>query len=83
MQKAPRQTMTDTESASPIGRTQRRLLRRIYNGRTVPIIADGQAFLTYKDAVRYLEALDADTREAVYEEMKASAKNGKGGTAAS
>ncbi|MBJ7445300.1 MAG: hypothetical protein JHD32_13550 [Sphingobium sp.] len=72
--------MTDTQSASPIGRTQRRLLRRIYNGRTVPIIADGQAFLTYKDAVRYLEALDADTREAVYEEMKASAKNGKGGT---
>lgn len=80
MQKAPRQNMTDTQSASPIGRTQRRLLRRIYNGRTVPIIADGQAFLTYKDAVRYLEALDADTREAVYEEMKASAKNGKGGT---
>ena len=72
--------MTDTQSASPIGRTQRRLLRRIYNGRTVPIIADGQAFLTYKDAVRYLEALDADTRDAVYEEMKASAKNGKGGT---
>ena len=83
MQKAPRQTMTDTESASPIGRTQRRLLRRIYNGRTVPIIADGQAFLTYKDAVKYLEALDADTRDAVYEEMKASAKNGKGGTAES
>lgn len=82
MQKAP-QTMTDTESASPIGRTQRRLLRRIYNGRTVPIIADGQAFLTYKDAVKYLDALDADTREAVYEEMKASAKNGKGGTAES
>ncbi|MBV2147204.1 hypothetical protein KRZ98_02725 [Sphingobium sp. AS12] len=75
--------MTDTESASPIGRTQRRLLRRIYNGRTVPITADGKPFLTYKDAVKYLEALDADTREAVYEEMKASAKNGKGGTAAS
>lgn len=83
MQKAPRQTMTDTENASPIGRTQRRLLRRIYNGRTVPIIADGKPFLTYKDAVKYLEALEADTREAVYEEMKASAKNGKGGTAAS
>ncbi|RJG56613.1 hypothetical protein D0Z70_04470 [Sphingobium terrigena] len=72
--------MTDTESTSPIGRTQRRLLRRIYNGRAVPIIADGKDFLTYKDAVKYLEALDADTREAVYEEMKASAKNGKGGT---
>lgn len=83
MQKAPRQTMTDTESASPVGRTQRRLLRRIYNGRTVPIIANGKDFLTYKDAVKHLEALEADAREAVYEEMKASAKNGKGGTAES
>lgn len=70
-------TDIDTESASPIGRTQRRLLRRIYNGRTVPIVADGKDFLTYKDALKYLEALEVDMREAVYEEMKASAKNGK------
>lgn len=77
MQKAPRQTMTDTESTSPIDRTQRRLLRRIYNGRTVPIIADGQAFLTYKEALKHLEALEANARDAAYEEMKASAKNGK------
>ncbi|CCW19583.1 hypothetical protein EBBID32_39510 [Sphingobium indicum BiD32] len=69
--------MTDTESASPIGRTQRRLLRRIYNGRTVPIIADGKGFLTYKDALKYLEVLEVDARDTVYEEMKASAKNGK------
>lgn len=73
-------TDIDTESASPIGRTQRRLLRRIYNGRTVPIVADGKDFLTYKDALKYLEALEVDMREAVYEEMKASAKNGKSPT---
>jgi hypothetical protein len=76
-------TDTDTESASPVGRTQRRLLRRIYNGRTVPIVADGKDFLTYKAALKYLEALEADARETVYEAMKASAKNGKGGTAGS
>jgi hypothetical protein len=73
-------TDIDTESTSPIGRTQRRLLRRIYNGRTVPIVADGQDFLTYKEALKYLEALEADARESAYEEMKASAKNGKAAT---
>ena len=83
MHKVPPQTMTDTESASPIGRTQRRLLRRIYNGRTVPIIADGQDFLTYKAAIKYLEALEPDARDVVYEEMKASAKHGKAPSAQS
>jgi hypothetical protein len=56
-----------------LGRAQRRLLRRIYNGRTVPIVADGRAFLTYRDATRHLLSLDADARNAVYEAMKAAA----------
>lgn len=54
-------------------RPQRRLLRRIYNGRTVPIMADGKPFLTFKDANRYLQSLPPETREAVYLEMKAAA----------
>lgn len=49
------------------------MLRRIYNGRTVPIIVDGRAFLTYKEASRYLLSLTADAREKAYLEMKSGA----------
>ena len=46
------------------------MLRRIYNGRTAPIIVDGQPFLTYKEASRYLLALTPDAREKAYAEMR-------------
>lgn len=62
------------ESEESLSRAQRRLLRRIYNGRTVPIIADGRSFLTYKDASRHLQALTPEERETVYAEMKRQAK---------
>jgi hypothetical protein len=62
------------EDDQTLPRTQRRLLRRIYNGRTVPIIADGQAFLTYKDASRYLRSIAPDARDAAYAQMKAQAQ---------
>ncbi|GFM28989.1 uncharacterized protein PY1_contig-06-229 [Novosphingobium sp. PY1] len=52
------------------------MLRRIYNGRTVPIIVDGQSFLTYKQASRYLLSLLPDAREKAYVEMKDSAGGG-------
>jgi hypothetical protein len=50
------------------------LLRRIYNGRTVPIIADGRSFLTYKDASQYLQSLAPEARDAAFVEMKGKAK---------
>jgi len=64
--------MTDEDSES-LSRPQRRLLRRIYNGRTVPIIADGRAFLTFKEANRYLQSLAPEAREAAYAEMAGKA----------
>lgn len=57
-------------------RPQRRLLRRIYNGRTVPIIIGDTEFLTYKAALAHLLTLDLAEREACYEQMKAAAKSG-------
>jgi hypothetical protein len=57
-----------------LSRPQRRLLKRIYNGRTVPIIADGQSFLTYREASKYLENLPIVERDAAYEAMKSCAK---------
>lgn len=58
-----------------IGRPERRMLRRIFNGRTVPIIMDGQPLLTYKHALRYLETLSPEARSAVCLEMKHQAEN--------
>ena len=58
----------DAEDA--LGRTERRLLRRIFNGRTVPLIADGQAFLTYKAASRYLLSLTLEARARAYAQMR-------------
>lgn len=59
---------------SALARPQRRLLRRIYNGRTVPVIADGREFLTYRQAAQYLLSLPEAARDLAYEEMKAFAK---------
>ena len=64
-------TEKDDESLS---RAQKRLLRRIYNGRSVPIIADEKPFLTYKDASRYLHSLAPEARDAAYAEMRENAK---------
>lgn len=64
--------ITDDEDLS-LSRTQRRLLRRIYNGRTVPIVADGRPFLTFKEASRYLQSLSPEAREAAYVHMKEQA----------
>ncbi|QOV95350.1 hypothetical protein IM701_03900 [Novosphingobium sp. ES2-1] len=55
-------------------RPQRRLLRRIYNGRTVPIVVDGKPFLTFREASRYLLTLSPEAREAAYLEMRGQAK---------
>jgi hypothetical protein len=66
-------TAITEECDQSLDRSQRRLLRRIYNGRTVPIIVDGQPFLTYKEANRYLLSLTLDAREKAYAEMRNSA----------
>lgn len=66
--------MTVTDEDDPtLTRTQIRLLRRIYNGRSVPIFANGTPFLSYKAASRYLRSLDFQARNAAYAEMKAQA----------
>lgn len=65
--------MLDEDSQS-LSRPQRRLLCRIYNGRTAPIIADGRPFLTYKAAREYLLSLPPEARDAAYVAMKDQAK---------
>lgn len=64
--------MTEVESDA-LTRPQRRLLRRIFNGRVVPLVADGRPFLTFKEASRYLESLSPAARDAAYAELKAQA----------
>lgn len=65
-------TEQDTpQDIASLSRPQRRLLCRLYNGRTVPIVADGRPFLTYREASRYLQSLPPEAREAAYAEMKA------------
>ena len=66
-----------TAKAEWPSRPQRRLLRRIFNGRTVPISAGGQDFLTYKSALAYLLTLELIEREACYEDIKAQALSQK------
>lgn len=65
--------MTEADSTC-LTRPQRRLLRRIFNGRIDPIAADGRSFLSYKDASRYLEGLSPDARDVAYAELKANAQ---------
>jgi hypothetical protein len=68
--------MTVTKEDDPsLTRKQKRLLRRIYNGRSVALVADGRPFLTYRDASRYLRSLEPQAREAAYDEMKEQAKS--------
>ncbi|QGP78259.1 hypothetical protein [Sphingobium sp. CAP-1] len=73
--------MTDTESIVPaddghdLSRPQKRLLKRLYNARTIPVMVDERPFLTYKDALRYLLSLALDAREAAYAQMKAHVRD--------
>jgi hypothetical protein len=68
--------MTVTSEDTPsLTRTQKRLLRRIYNGRSISIITDGRPFLTYKDASQYLLSLEPRARDAAYDAMKEQAKS--------
>lgn len=61
--------MTEDQDQS-LGRAQRRLLRRIFNGRQVPIIVDEMSFLTYREANRYLLSLGSEARDAAYAKMR-------------
>lgn len=61
--------MTDDDGQS-LTRPQRRLLRRIFNGLAVPIVAGGKSFLTYREASRHLLSLPPEARDAVYAELK-------------
>ena len=54
---------TTLEEEQSLSRSQRRLLCRIYNRRTPPIIANGPTFLTFNDARRYLLSLEPAARE--------------------
>lgn len=65
------------EDDPSLTRAQKRLLRRIYNGRVIPIVTDGKPFLTYKEACHYLLRLEGAARDAAYEAMKAQAKSGQ------
>ncbi|MBV1687741.1 hypothetical protein KRR38_08650 [Novosphingobium sp. G106] len=58
------------EDKKSLTRQQRRLLRRIYNGRMAPIFADGKPFLSFKDASQYLLSIAPEARAAAYLEMK-------------
>lgn len=72
--------MTVTEENDPLlTRAQNRFLRRIYNGRSIPIVVDGRGFLSYKAASQYLRALAPEAREAAYAEMKDQAKAPRNG----
>jgi len=63
--------MAEDES-QPLSRPRRRLLRRIFNGRTVPIAADGKLFLTYKEASAHLQSLAPEAQDAAYAELKSN-----------
>ena len=67
--------MTDDPDQA-LGRAHRRLLRRICNGRTVPLLLDGQAFLTYREASRYVLSLPPEARDAAVLALKRSAGEG-------
>lgn len=56
------------------------MLRRIYNGRNVPIIVDDRPFVTYKEASRYLLSLGDEAREKAYSQMRSGAAAGSEGS---
>jgi len=66
-------TSPDAGEPQALTRQQRRLLRRIFNGRTVPLVTEGRSFLTYRDAARHLLSLPDEARESAYAGMKAAA----------
>jgi aspartate aminotransferase-like enzyme len=57
-----------------LGRTERRYLRRVFNGRQTPFTTGNHEFLTFKDASRYLLSLGAEDRAAAYQEMRGQAE---------
>lgn len=63
----------DTRLDEALSRPQRRLLRRIFNARTTPIVVEGSALLTYRDASRYLLSLPVDARDIAYAAIKGQA----------
>lgn len=66
--------MADAEDDQKLGRAQRRALRRIFNGRTVPIVIEGRPFLTFREARDWLHALPAAARDAACAAMLAQAR---------
>jgi hypothetical protein len=66
--------MAAAEDDQVLSRAQRRALRRIYNGRSVPIVVDGRPFLTFRDARDWLHALPVAERDAACAAMIAQAK---------
>ncbi len=66
--------MAAAEDDQVLSRAQRRALRRIYNGRTVPIVVDGRPFLTFREARDWLQSLPVATRDAACAAMIAQAK---------
>lgn len=67
-------TVTE-ENSSLLTRAQNRFLRRMYNGRSIPVIVDGKAFLTFKEASRYLLSLAPQARDEAYAQMKDQARS--------
>lgn len=63
------------EQADDLSRPQKRLLKRLYNARTVPVMADERPFLHYRDALRYLLSLAGEARDAAYAQMKAQVRD--------
>lgn len=63
------------ENGRQLTRTQTRLMRRMFNGRSIPVIADDRALLTFKEASRYLCSLAPEARDAAYAEIKHQAKS--------
>lgn len=63
----------DTRLDEALSRPQHRLLRRIFNARTTPIVVEGSALLTYRDASRYLLSLPVDARDIAYAAIKGQA----------
>ena len=67
--------VTVTQEQDPsLTRAQRRLLRRIYNARSVPIVVNHTPLLTFKEANRYVLSLATEARDAACAERKTQAK---------
>ncbi|WP_311269847.1 hypothetical protein [Sphingobium sp. WCS2017Hpa-17] len=63
------------EQPGDLGRPQKRLLKRLYNARTVPVMVNDRPFLTYREAMRYLLSLNEEARESAYAQMKAHVRD--------